>query len=63
MQVGTKTCEDVEVLLISTDLEELAEAAKNITNDMHQRLIAKGATLPIAKSIEEGVQFIQQWDL
>ena len=54
---------DVEVLLLSTDLEELAKAAEKITKDMHQRLIAKGATLPIAKTLEEAEQFIQQWDL
>ena len=54
---------DVEVLLHSNQMDELVRAAENIVQDLQQRLIAKGAKLPIAKTLEEGVQFIQQWDL
>ncbi|MCG3254356.1 MAG: nucleotidyltransferase domain-containing protein, partial [Candidatus Heimdallarchaeota archaeon] len=54
---------DAEVLLYSNQMDELVFAAENITKDLKQRLIAKGAKLPIAKSLEDGAQFIQQWDL
>lgn len=54
---------DMEILLFSNQLDEMAIAAENIIQDLQQRLIAKGAKLPIAKTLEEGVQFIQQWDL
>jgi len=54
---------DVEVLLHSNQMDELVRAAENIVQDLQQRLISKGAKLPIAKSLEEGVQFILQWDL
>ena len=44
-------------------MEELVQAAKNIVQDLQQRLLSKGAKLPIAKSLEEGMQFLQQQDL
>ena len=54
---------DVEVLLYSNQMDELVHAAEIITKNLKQRLIAKGAKLPIAKTLEEAEQFIQQWDL
>ncbi|NHJ33081.1 MAG: nucleotidyltransferase domain-containing protein [Asgard group archaeon] len=51
---------DAEVLLCSVKLDELAKSAERITKDMNQRLLAKGAKLPIAKSLDEGLQFLQQ---
>ena len=54
---------DVEVLLYSNQMDELVLAAENITKDLKQRLIAKGGKLPIANSLEEGAQFLQQLDV
>ena len=50
---------NVEVLLFSTQLEDLVNAAENITQDLKQQYIKRGIELPVVKSLDEGLKFLR----
>ena len=54
---------DMEISLLSNNLDELTNAAESILENFRQQLIAKDAKLPIAKSLEEGLQFLRVEDI
>ena len=54
---------NVEVLLFSTRLEDLVDAAENITKDLEQQFIKRGIEFPVVKSLDEGLKFLRIWDL
>lgn len=54
---------NVEILLFSTQLEELALSTEKITQDLRKQLLTRGALLPEVKSLKEGLQFLRIWDI
>jgi hypothetical protein len=53
---------DVKTLLFSTHLQDLVEAAENITQDLKQQFNKREINLPVAKSLEEGLKFLRVID-
>ncbi|MFX1324480.1 MAG: hypothetical protein ACFE8N_05955, partial [Promethearchaeota archaeon] len=54
---------DVEKLLYSTQLDELALSTEKITQDLRTQLLTRGAKLPEVKYLDEGMQFLRIWDI
>ncbi len=63
LKLSKNISNNISTLLQSQNLAEIKDAAQQLTATLEEELRLRGATLPIAESLDEAIQFIQQKEL